>query len=72
MSAPDENGWMPIETAPKDETEILLHDGKQHGIGYFSFPAGVIEWGHWYGTRAHRPTHWQPLPKPPANPHEGG
>jgi hypothetical protein len=25
----------------------------------------LIDQGHWYGTRVHRPTHWRPLPKPP-------
>ncbi|WP_366929808.1 DUF551 domain-containing protein, partial [Mesorhizobium sp.] len=51
--------------APKDDTEVMLHDGVRPGFGHYWYPADLIDQGHWYGTRVHRPTHWRPLPKPP-------
>lgn len=70
--------WQPIATAPKDGTEILLwEDGlDEPAIGAFiSFAdvGGPPEGYHdgWYdtmqGTCEFTPTHWQPLPKPPAS-----
>lgn len=60
--------WQPIETAPKDDTEIIGHDirtGTSH----------VTWWDYgWRDPDAHYysevlepfvPTHWMPLPKPP-------
>jgi hypothetical protein len=54
--------WQPIETAPKDATEIL---------GYWnrSKVMAVVYWWHnaWLQDRWEMspPTHWQPLPEPP-------
>ena len=64
--------WQPIETAPKDETRILLHglvvrpsvDAGKHStvIGYWTdFNTGGWVW---YGAVMEF-THWQPLPEPP-------
>jgi hypothetical protein len=53
--------WQPIETAPKDGTRILLWCGsKAHTF--------VGQWsrGSWVGAKYHTPTHWIPLPAPPA------
>lgn len=61
-------GWQPIETAPKDGTEIL---GIQYH-GRFSDP-GIVRWDdsdqEWWDMDADQygfPTHWQPLPAPPS------
>ena len=66
-------GWQPIETAPK-EREALFSDG-------FSVEAGKLNDGEVYATHggrlidedelylkrvSFRPTHWMPLPTPPA------
>lgn len=62
------NGWMPIESAPKDGTRIL---GVINGIT--SKFTVEMEWnlyrGEWHrpmGTGVViEPTHWMPLPAPP-------
>ena len=68
--------WMPIETAPKDETVVLLYcpeswdtDGVRVGWwtdswaqgGWFDDEAASGPLTGLYGM----PTHWQPLPSPP-------
>lgn len=70
------SGWMPIETAPKDGTPILLAaKGFDGGVGIAAFDTGWSPDGWWMcddGKRAvdlplrgADPTHWQPLPTPP-------
>lgn len=62
--------WQPIETAPKDGSLILTYDGCN---------SRVVEWWsefkYWdyigdgfYRSEFsdHDPTHWMPLPAPPA------
>lgn len=66
---PDANGWMPIETAPKDGTDFLAlcsYQRKHHQmVGCFAPKGTFVSWpGRW----DYRPTHWQPLPKPPVQP----
>lgn len=72
-SAAERSEWQPIETAPKDETWlILLFDYRDEPVvcaGFWS------EDGGWYGSEAdsnqlrgpdnNGPTHWMPLPPPP-------
>lgn len=61
--------WEPIETAPKDGTQILMwRDGRKPFVGHW------YEWPMWkdwseHGIRLkdmHAPTHWMPIPDPPA------
>lgn len=63
-----DKGWQPIETAPRDGTEILIWPGP-----YGSVIAAVRGKYFWdvrhLGVAACKlltPTHWQPLPAPPA------
>lgn len=60
--------WQPIESAPKDGTEILLHFPK-HGIhpAYWHQPGNPIHKGFWMIWRHiyKNPTHWQSLPEKP-------
>jgi len=56
--------WQPIETAPKDGTPVLVADGSW---------VGVLAWDRyangWVNDEmdSASPTHWRPLPKPPAS-----
>ncbi|MCW5697396.1 MAG: hypothetical protein KIS96_11780 [Bauldia sp.] len=82
LSTPSD-GWLPMESAPRDGTRVLLNDedtGKIK-IGFWSnhlavwvvdniFGDDVPE--KWDGEAVvitiHRPTAWRPLPAPPAAP----
>lgn len=60
--------WQPIETAPKDGTEVLgFSDMENIGAGYyFDF---ILFWkGKWRTSSFLEEvyvTHWMPLPEPP-------
>lgn len=65
-------GWQPIETAPKDWTDVLLFDPEYENDhrkvfeGYYSPRDGGF--GFWVDaayTDCVNPTHWQPLATPP-------
>jgi hypothetical protein len=57
--------WMPIETAPRDGTRVLLHYSPKRltKIGYWDAGSGYWSAGQWFHEAS--PTHWQPLPAPP-------
>lgn len=71
------SGWLPIESAPKDGTEIFLfvpyerlpqysrmHTGKWEEDEYAKNPKPYWKYGYLSKTtmRAKQPTHWMPLP----------
>lgn len=72
--------WQPIETAPKDESVLVVYEStaanETYGEGgYRRTMEAVFEDGAWLGAdcsklenRAWRVTHWQPLPEPPVQP----
>ena len=71
--------WQPIETAPKDATEVLLlveKDGVKHPlVAHWAYGGGEDQpsfgpaWFEWdgYGYRGihGKPTHWAPIPEKP-------
>lgn len=74
----DANGWMPIESAPKDGTHVLIAGGTfdahwDEGLEFKGVCIAYWHGDHWHGNEAnahdewkrHHPTHWQPLPAPP-------
>jgi len=73
------NQWQPIETAPKDGTQILGNHNSEIYIMLYdadkNYHDEVVEWcneKYWtsYGDdtyRSYYPTHWQTLPEPPTN-----
>lgn len=68
-----ENGWMPIETAPKDGTPFLAY---QRNGGPDLYPCWFVNdqyegafWQNDYDNEP-SPSHWRPLPAPPS--HEEG
>jgi hypothetical protein len=72
---PDANGWMPIETAPKDGTYILGwmksdYELTKIDIWWWENHRNPI-WTRWnsksHYTENDQPTHWMPLPKDPVN-----
>jgi hypothetical protein len=70
--------WQPIETAPKDGTEVILWPGIRNQVNGVT-PSAAGRWlverstmkGMWYdlGVGHHngywKPTHWMHLPAPP-------
>lgn len=78
MTPPTDNtqqGWQPIETAPDYEDGILVCDASKPypAVGVARFIAGRWRgFDHGMGVECFypTPTHWRPLPAPPA-PGEG-
>lgn len=72
MAEREADNWQPIETAPKDGARLwlfwpLAHVDDQQAIGWWiDTPTG----GYWTDAldcRFEPPSHWQPLPPPPAS-----
>lgn len=59
------NEWQPIETAPKDGTEILLLSKCDMGVCYWCSERSFTGWTVGWGMVFRNPTHWMPLPKLP-------
>lgn len=60
--------WQPIETAPKDGTAILVWTGRRCTCANWSnrqFKRWNNGWDHDRNGFID-PTHWMPLPEPPA------
>lgn len=58
--------WQPIETAPKDGTNILVYsESIGRMIAWYKF--NNYPFGDWFNLRFDiiSPTHWMPLPEPP-------
>jgi hypothetical protein len=56
--------WQPIETAPRDGNSVLVvHRGNDLKIAY---NGGANGWRTIPGAWQIMPTHWMPLPEPPA------
>ena len=79
MIAAAPSGWQPIETAPRDGTNVLLVNRKGNmatGL-WMSGPIGtgwVLRGGsapNVFFNEHHGPTHWMPLPAPPAHDQAG-
>ena len=63
-----EDRWLPIKTAPKDSSYVLLAGKRREDIasGYWLQSAYAGN-GAWIWPFVHKsPTHWMPLPKAPA------
>lgn len=63
----DEAPWQPIETAPRDRTSVLLLGrGGKHADGFWE-PKAYAGNGCWVWPYVKcEPSHWMPLPPPPA------
>lgn len=61
--------WQPIETAPKDGTQVLVYGNGSYSVAYFYYgewrDVGDIGWAGMHGD-GNQPTHWAPL-FPPDN-----
>lgn len=71
MSEPDANGWLPIETAPKDGWILAYLSGAR--LGSRIHCARMVDGdmrivGTGFGFDAPPATNWQPLPAPPVQP----
>lgn len=58
-------GWQPIETAPKDGTEILLFSITDIGLCYWRDDNVMTGWTWGLGKAFRLPSHWMPLPAKP-------
>lgn len=64
--------WQPIETAPRDQSWVLLWSRDcDPAFGVFRWDIEDDEWvsdekaDRWVESQSYGPTHWMPLPSPP-------
>lgn len=58
--------WKTMDTAPKDGSRIILYT-PPYGAGSGNWRGSMGGWdSHFCLNLSAEPTHWQPLPKPPA------
>lgn len=68
---PSDNGWRPIETAPKDGKPILVWWPEQYHYPFVCFWADKWsyglgwKWMGWGDVLKGQPECWMPLPQPP-------
>ena len=62
-----ERGWQPIESAPRDRCVLLWWPTTTNSpvIGRFDSGIWMTDWGR-LSVPHDSPTHWRPLPDPPA------
>lgn len=65
-TAPPEQGWRPIESAPRDGTKILVAVRGESTMVRWHEPAWLGAGGRCY--QFDDPTHWMPPPPPPQQP----
>lgn len=67
-------GWLPIEEAPKDGTEVLVYERQPDGSAFIdiasnSYEVNLSSKDMWVSSGGNipscEPTHWMPLPPPP-------
>lgn len=63
---PDSNGWLPIESAPKDGTAVLTYRAAGF-VAVAEYIGPAHEWCIVDGLELIEVTHWQPLPAPPVS-----
>lgn len=56
--------WGDMDTAPHDGTDILTWDGNDHAVLFYSQHGNGWTCGN--PKIKYNPTHWMPLPAPPA------
>lgn len=57
--------WQPIETAPKDGTEVLVYAAPYEDLRGFQTVAAWHEAAGWCVDELREATHWMPLSEPP-------
>jgi len=57
--------WQPIETAPKDGTEVWVYVAEHDGLRAFQCACAWHPDAGWCACVLRDITHWMPLPAPP-------
>lgn len=66
LEVADAAAWQPIETAPKNGSRFMFTNGHIIGTGLMMGRTPHFAADSWQGERNTVPTHWRPLPEPPA------